>query len=52
MKKKKASLKKKYAPEPTPMCEECDEEMERYYEAADTGKDGWRCPSCGWSQDD
>jgi hypothetical protein len=35
-----------------PMCEECDMEMERYYEASDTGRDGWACPGCGWSQDE
>jgi hypothetical protein len=46
-------LDRHYAPsENIPICEECDVEMERYEEAADTGKGGFRCPECGWSQDD
>lgn len=36
----------------TPRCGECEMELERYEEAADTGKGGWRCPGCGWSWDD
>lgn len=35
-----------------PICEECDEEMHRYGPALDTGKMGWSCDQCGWSQDD
>jgi len=35
-----------------PICEECGVEMERYEDAADTGKGGYACPDCGWSQDD
>ncbi len=35
-----------------PTCEECDMEMERYEDSPDTGKGGYACPGCGWSQDD
>lgn len=35
-----------------PKCDEDGAEMERYERALDTGKDGWRCPECGWSMDD
>lgn len=34
-----------------PDCEECNCPMHPYFEAADTGHDGWRCPECGWSID-
>lgn len=34
-----------------PICTDCGVEMERYYEALDTGKDGYQCPNCGWSED-
>lgn len=33
------------------ICEECDEEMDVYYDSPDTGRDGFRCPLCGWSFD-
>lgn len=36
----------------TPVCEQCDVEMERYADAPDTGRAGWGCPECGWSEDD
>jgi hypothetical protein len=36
----------------TPVCEECDREMNRYWSAPDTGRNGWRCDRCGWTDDD
>lgn len=44
--------KAKPASSEPPICEECDEPMNRYSNALDTGKDGWQCGLCGWSQDD
>ncbi len=35
-----------------PTCEECNEKMNRYEDALDTGKGGWSCDLCGWSEDD
>lgn len=36
---------------PPPICEECNEEMHRYTDP-NSGKDGYSCDLCGWSQDD
>lgn len=36
----------------TPRCDECDQALTRYFDAADTGRDGWYCEGCGWSWDD
>jgi tRNA(Ile2) C34 agmatinyltransferase TiaS len=45
--------KRKPPPDGTPpKCTDCGVEMERYENALDTGRDGWRCPECGWSEDD
>jgi len=33
-----------------PMCEQCDEEMNPYTDP-NTGKDGFGCDKCGWSED-
>jgi ribosomal protein L37AE/L43A len=53
MAKKRASTSRKLpALKKDPMCEECDEELERYEESPDTGMGGWRCPLCAWSWDD
>lgn len=38
-------------PAPAPICEECDEEMHRHTDP-NTGKGGWGCDTCGWSEDD
>jgi hypothetical protein len=35
-----------------PICEECDTEMHRYWGAPDTGRNGWACCRCGWTEDD
>lgn len=43
---------KPLAPGSPPNCEECDTEMDRYEDAADTGAGGWACSDCGWSMDD
>jgi tRNA(Ile2) C34 agmatinyltransferase TiaS len=46
-------LNRLYHPSSTPpICEECNEEMDRYEDSADTGKGGYQCSLCGWSQDD
>jgi len=34
-----------------PVCEECNEEKYRYTNP-NTGRSGWSCDSCGWSDDD
>jgi DNA-directed RNA polymerase subunit RPC12/RpoP len=42
--------KEKPTAEVIPLCDDCGVELERYYDAADTGNDGWRCPNCGSSR--
>jgi hypothetical protein len=39
------------AVEANPLCDECREPMSRYTDPA-TGRDGWGCDTCGWSEDD
>lgn len=52
-----AELARKYPVIPArledpPKCTDCGCEMGRYGNSLDTGKDGWACPECGWSEDD
>jgi predicted Zn-ribbon and HTH transcriptional regulator len=46
------SSRESYTLDNPPKCEECNVDMDRYFESPDTMKDGWVCHRCGWSFDD